>query len=110
VPEPAGRETPITSSGSHPLEIGALGDREAVEVAAQAVEAELDGAQADPVAAAINARAAGFDSVLGGDGEMDAAAEIDTVRAVVDFDQHGESMGCAGFSAPPLPPARPSRG
>ena len=44
-------------SPSHPLEIGALGDREAAQVAAQAVEAELDGAEAYPVASAIDARA-----------------------------------------------------
>ena len=67
---------------SHPLEIGALGDREALEVTAQAVEAELDRTQAHPVAAAIDARAAGFDAVSGGDREVDAAAEIDTVGAV----------------------------
>src|SRR5271166_1750232 len=34
---------------------------------AQAVEAELDGAETDPVAAAIDARAAGVEPVLGGD-------------------------------------------
>ena len=39
----------------NPLEIGALGDREALKVAAQAVEAELDGAEAHPVAAAVDA-------------------------------------------------------
>jgi len=31
--------------------------------------------------------------------EVDAAAEIDAVGAVVDFDQHGESMGRAGLLA-----------
>jgi hypothetical protein len=49
---------------SHPLEIGAFGDRQALEVAAQAVEAELDRTQAHPVAAAIDARAAGFDALF----------------------------------------------
>jgi hypothetical protein len=48
----------------NPLEIGALGDREALEVAAQAVEAELDRTQADPVAAAINPRATGLDPLV----------------------------------------------
>src|SRR5436190_621485 len=56
-------------------------------------------AAADPVAAAIDARAAGFDAVLGGDCEMNAAAEIDAVGAVIDFDQRGESVACAGFLA-----------
>jgi hypothetical protein len=40
-----------------PLEVGALGDWEALQVAAKAVEAELDGAEAYPVASAIDARA-----------------------------------------------------
>src|SRR5580704_15679106 len=90
---------PTRSCRSDPLEIGAFGDGEALEVAAQAVEAELDRAEAHPVAAAIDAGAAGFDAVLGGDREIDAAAEIDTVGAVIDFDQHGESMAGAGFLA-----------
>jgi hypothetical protein len=34
------------AAGSHALEIGALGDRQALQVAAQAVEAELDSAEA----------------------------------------------------------------
>jgi len=35
------------------LEIDPLGDRQALQIAAQTVEAELDGTQAHPVAAAI---------------------------------------------------------
>ena len=80
----------------HPLEVGALGDRQTLQVAAQAVEAELDRTQAHPIAAALDARA-GFDALLGGDREMDAAAEIDAVGAVVDLDQHRERVGCAGL-------------
>jgi hypothetical protein len=41
--------------GSIPLEIDALGDRQAVEVAAQAIEPQLDRAEPDPFAAAENA-------------------------------------------------------
>ena len=84
---------------SHPLEIGALGDREALQVAAQAVEAELDGTEAHPVAAAIDPRAARFDPVSGGDREMDAAAEIDAVGAVIDLDQHRQRVAGAGLPA-----------
>jgi hypothetical protein len=40
-----------------------------LQAAAQTVEAELDGAEAHPVAAAIDARAPGFHSLLGGDRE-----------------------------------------
>jgi hypothetical protein len=80
------------------IEVGALGDRQTLQVAAQAVEAELDRTQAHPIAAAIDARA-GFDALLGGDREMDAAAEIDAVGAVVDLDQHRERVGCAGLPA-----------
>jgi hypothetical protein len=83
----------------NPLEIGALGDGEALQVAVQAIEAEFDGAEANPVAAAMDARAARFDALLGGDCEMDAAAEIDTVGAVVDFDEHGERVARAGLLA-----------
>jgi hypothetical protein len=35
-------------SGLHPLEIGALGNREALQIAAQAIEAELDRTQSRP--------------------------------------------------------------
>jgi hypothetical protein len=79
--------------------IGALGDRQALQVAAQAVEAELHGAEADPVAPAIDARAAGVDPFLSRDREMDAAAEIDAVGAVVDLDQHREGMAGASLLA-----------
>ena len=77
----------VPHARSHPLEIGALGDRQTLEVAAQAVAAELDRAEAHPVAAAIDARATGFHPFLGGDREVDAAAEIDAVGAVIDLDQ-----------------------
>src|SRR5258708_40359659 len=69
---------------SHPLEIGALRDGEALEVAAQAVEAELDRAEAHPVAAAIDARAAGLAPLFGRAREMDAAAKNHPGRAVTD--------------------------
>jgi hypothetical protein len=49
--------------GSNSLEIGALGDREALQVAARAVEVEFDRTQADPGAATVDARAAGFDAL-----------------------------------------------
>ena len=66
-------------------------------MAAQAVEAELDGTQAHPVATAIDARAARLDPVPRGDREMDAAAKIDAVGAVIDLDQYRERvMGQAG--------------
>src|SRR5438876_6374468 len=83
----------------NPLEIGAFGDGEGLEVAAKAVEAELDRTQAHPVAAAIDARAAGLDALLGSDREMDAAAEIDAVGAVIDLDQHRERVRGAGLLA-----------
>ena len=39
------------------LEVDPFGDRQALEMAAQAVERHLDGAEAYPVASAIDARA-----------------------------------------------------
>src|SRR6266850_8618767 len=89
----------VVNARSNPFEVGALGDREALEVAAQAVEAELDGAEAHPVATAVNARAAGFHTFLGGDREIDAAAEIDAVGTVVDLDQYRQGVTCAGLLA-----------
>ena len=96
---PAGYKSRNGAPGSHPLEIGALGDGEVLEVAAQAVEAKLDGAEAHPVAAAIDTRAPGFDTVLGGDCEMDAATEIDAVGTIIDLDQHLKCVGNAGLPA-----------
>src|ERR1700736_1533493 len=84
---------------SYPLEVGALGHRQGLEVAAQAVEAELDGTQAHPGAAAIDARAAGLDALLASDREVDAAAEIDAVGAVIDLDQDREGVRGAGLLA-----------
>ena len=49
-----------------------------MEVAAQAVEGELDGAETDPVAAAVDSRTAGFDPLSGGDRQMDALLAIGT--------------------------------
>src|SRR5215831_2835624 len=83
----------------HPLEICPFGDWQALQVAAQAVEAELDGAEAYPVAPAIDAGSARFNAVSSGDREMDAAAEIDAVRSVVDFDEHRERVAGAGLGA-----------
>src|ERR1700752_5519978 len=57
------RQRPARSCRSHPLEIGAFGDRPGPEVTPQAVEAELDRPQAHPVPAAIDPRAAGFDTL-----------------------------------------------
>jgi hypothetical protein len=63
-------------SRAYPIEIGALGDGEALEVTTQTVETELDGAEADPVATAIDARAARFRPLPRGDREMDAVTKI----------------------------------
>src|SRR5688572_28197022 len=65
------------------LEIDALGDGQAIEMAAQALEAEFDSTEPDPFAAAEDARSARLGLRLGGDRETDRAAEIDPVGAVV---------------------------
>src|SRR5207302_8681099 len=77
------------------FEIDALGDRQAIKGAAQAVEAEFDGAEAHPFAAAEDARAAGFGLPLAGDADADRAAEIDPVGAVVEVGQHRQRMARA---------------
>src|SRR4051794_24180714 len=63
-----------------------------MELAAQAVEAEFDGAEAHPFAPAENARAARLDPALRRDREADRATEIDPVRTVIEVDQHGERV------------------
>jgi hypothetical protein len=49
---------------------------------AQAVEAKLDRAEPYPVTAAMNAGAAGFRPLSGGDGEMNAVAEINAAKSI----------------------------
>ena len=61
---------------SSPLEVDALVDREAEQVAAQAVEAELDGAGAHPLATADQAGLARHHGVGVGDADGDGATEI----------------------------------
>src|SRR5262249_23175492 len=87
------------SRGLHPFKIGAFGDREALQITAQAVEAEFDRTQPHPAAAAIDTRATRFDPVFRGDREMDAAAKIDAVGAIIDLDQHGERVRGTGLLA-----------
>ena len=55
-----------------------------MQVATQAVEPHFDGAEAHPLAAAEDARSAGFCLSLAGDADADCAAEIDAVGAVVE--------------------------
>jgi hypothetical protein len=64
---------------SKALEVGALGDLHALKIAAQTVEAEVNGTEPHPVATAIDARATGFRPFLRSEREMNAAAEIDVV-------------------------------
>src|SRR5437660_1698172 len=80
------------------FEIDALGDGQAVKGAAQAVEAEFDGTETHPFAAAEDARAAGFGVPLAGDADADRAAEIDAVGAVVEVDQHRQRVARAAVA------------
>src|SRR5437870_1634532 len=84
------------------LEVDALVDGQSLQIAPQAVQAHLDGAQADPLAAAQDARAPRGGLRLGGDGQADGAAELDAVRALVQVDEHGQRMRGAA-----LLPGRP---
>src|SRR5579884_4397261 len=83
------------------LKVDALGHRQVVEKAAQAIQPQLHGAEPHPVAPAEDARAARLHLVLGRDADADRAAEVDAVRPVVEIDQHGERMACRR-----LPPRR----
>src|SRR5215467_4698820 len=82
-----------------PFEIGTLRDREVLKMAAQAVKTEFDGAETDPVAATIDARAAGFGALVRGDREVDAAAKVDAVGAIVDLDQYRKRMTGTSLTA-----------
>src|SRR5262249_11013321 len=77
----------------------ALVDRQALEVPAQAVEAELDRAEANPLAAAENPAPSRCGVVGRRDGERDGAAEGDPVGALVEGDQDGQRVARAGLSA-----------
>src|SRR6267142_5158228 len=78
------------------LEVDPLVHRESLELAAQAVEPHLGGAQADPLAPAENAATPGLGAVRGRDGQADGATEVDPVRAVVEIDQHRQRVRGAG--------------
>src|SRR3970040_2282128 len=65
---------------------------------AQAVQPELHRAQAHPVAAAEYARAPRRHLPLRGDRQVDAAPELDTVRALVEVDEDRQRMGRRGVA------------
>src|SRR5262245_949221 len=81
------------------LEVDPLVHRQPLELAAQAVEPHLGGAQADPLASAENAASPRLGPARGRDGQADGAAEVDPVRAVVEIDQYGQRMGGTGLPA-----------
>src|SRR5260370_31295853 len=83
---------------SHLLEIDLLVNRQALEVAAQAVEAHLDGAEADPVAAAEDTRSSRDDGMRGRDRDVDRGAEIDAGGALVALDQDRQRAARAGLT------------
>src|SRR5262245_15570390 len=82
---------------SAPLEVDALVDRQAEQVPAQAIQPHLDGAGADPVAVADQARLAGNGASAVGDTDADRSAELGSFGAVVEVDQQGERVTGAAF-------------
>src|SRR5260370_19921813 len=80
-----------------PFEVDALVDRQAEQMAAQAVQPELDRAGAHPVAAADQARLARDRGLGVGDADTNRAAEVGTVGAFVELDQQGQCMAGAAF-------------
>src|SRR6266568_2461036 len=83
---------------SNLLEVDPLRYRQPLQISAQAVEAEFGGAEAHPFAPAENAGAPGRDTLLTGDRQVNAAAEIDAVRALVHIDQHRQRVARAGLA------------
>ena len=68
-------------------------------MAAQAVQPQLDGAGADPVAAADQARLTRDRASGVGDADADRAAEVGPVGALVELDQQGQRMAGAALVA-----------
>src|ERR1700732_1623632 len=79
------------------LEVDPFGDRQGLELAVHGGEAELDSAEAHPIAAPDDASAAGDASRLGRNRDADGAAEVDPVGAVVEVDQNGKGVRGAGL-------------
>src|SRR5260370_20095669 len=80
-----------------PFEVDALVDRQAEQMAAQAVQPELDRTGAHPVAAAYKARLARDRGLGVGDADTNRAAEVGPVGACVELDQQGQCMAGAAF-------------
>src|SRR5579885_1824431 len=87
------------------LEIDPFGDRQALEMAAEAVESELDGAETAPVTAPDHAGTAGNALAPRRDRHADGAAELDAVGPLVEIDQDRERMARSRCRA-----QRPRRG
>src|SRR5260370_35884575 len=80
-----------------PFEVDALVDRQAEQMAAQAVQPELDPTGAHPVAAAYKARLARDRGLGVGDADTNRAARVGPVGACVELDQQGQCMAGAAF-------------
>src|SRR5438445_632460 len=85
--------------GSGLLEVDALDDRQPLQVAPQAIERHLDGAEAHPFTPAHDAAAARGDVGLGRDRQADRAAELDAIGAVVEVHERAQHVGGAGRAA-----------
>src|SRR5689334_1248263 len=81
------------------LEVDPLGDRQALEMAAETIEAHLDGAESHPIAPTDDPSPARHRLALGGNADADRATELDTVRALVEIDQDRKRMAGAGRRA-----------
>src|SRR4029453_7756517 len=89
----------LALQASAPLEVDALVDRQAEQMATQAIQPHLDRAGADPVAVADQARLARDGAVRVGDADAHRAAEIGPLRAFVEIDQQGQRMAGAAVVA-----------
>src|SRR3954447_16988710 len=83
----AGKYPPVPAvQASAPLEVDTLVDRQAEQMAAQAIQSHLDGAGADPVAVADQARLARDGAGRVGNADADRPAEIGPIVALVEID------------------------
>jgi hypothetical protein len=69
-----------------------------VQAAAQAIQRQLDRAEAQPFAPAEQARPPRAAILGGGDRQMDGAAELDAVFALIDVDEHRERDARPGLA------------
>src|SRR5579862_3551689 len=80
----------LARSGS--FEVDPFHHWQALQLPPQAIEPKFNGAKPNPITAAQYAGAAELEAARRCDADPDRAAEIDTIRAVIEFNQYRQGM------------------